>query len=93
MLDKDLEHTLNSAFKEARGKRHEFVTVEHLLLALLENPSALDVLKVCGANVSRLRSNLLEFIDRTTPVIPLNIHDRDTPVSYTHLTLPTILRV
>jgi len=78
MLDKDLEHTLNSAFKEARGKRHEFVTVEHLLLALLENPSALDVLKVCGANVSRLRSNLLEFIDRTTPVIPLNIHDRDT---------------
>lgn len=78
MLDKELEYTLNTAFKEARNKRHEFVTVEHLLLALLENASALDVLKACGANINRLRSNLTEFIDRTTPVIPLNIHDRDT---------------
>jgi ATP-dependent Clp protease ATP-binding subunit ClpA len=78
MLDKELEYTLNVAFKEARNKRHEFVTVEHLLLALLDNTSALEVLKACGANVSRLRSNLTEFIDRTTPVIPLNIHDRDT---------------
>lgn len=78
MLDKELEYTLNIAFKEARSKRHEFVTVEHLLLALLENASALDVLKACGANVNRLRSNLVEFIDRTTPVIPLNVHDRDT---------------
>lgn len=78
MLDKELEYTLNVAFKEARNKRHEFVTVEHLLLALLDNSSALDVLKACGANVVRLRTNLTEFIDRTTPVIPLNIHDRDT---------------
>lgn len=78
MLDKELEFTLNAAFKEARGKRHEFVTVEHLLLSLLENTSALDVLKACGANIPRLRNNLIEFIDRTTPIIPLNIHDRDT---------------
>ncbi|MBX3709395.1 MAG: ATP-dependent Clp protease ATP-binding subunit ClpA [Gammaproteobacteria bacterium] len=78
MLDKELEFTLNTAFKEARNKRHEFVTVEHLLLALLENSSALEVLKACGGNVNRLRSNLTEFIDRTTPVIPLNVHDRDT---------------
>lgn len=78
MLDKELEYTLNVAFREARNKRHEFVTVEHLLLALLDNSSALEVLKACGANVNRLRSNLTEFIDRTTPVIPLNIHDRDT---------------
>ncbi len=78
MLDKELEYTLNVAFKEARTKRHEFVTVEHLLLALLDNTSALEVLKACGANINRLRSNLTEFIDRTTPVIPLNIHDRDT---------------
>jgi ATP-dependent Clp protease ATP-binding subunit ClpA len=78
MLDKELEYTLNTAFKEARNKRHEFVTVEHLLLALLENSSALETLKACGANMSRLRSNLTEFIDRTTPVIPLNVHDRDT---------------
>lgn len=78
MLDKELEYTLNTAFKEARNKRHEFVTVEHLLLTLLDNTSALEVLKACGANISRLRSSLTEFIDRTTPVIPLNIHDRDT---------------
>lgn len=78
MLDKELEYTLNVAFKEARNKRHEFVTVEHLFLALLDNSSALDVLKSCGANVNRLRSNLTEFIDRTTPVIPMNVHDRDT---------------
>lgn len=78
MLDKELEYTLNAAFKEARTKRHEFVTVEHLLLALIDNASALEVLKACGANINRLRTNLMEFIDRTTPVIPLNIHDRDT---------------
>ena len=71
MLDKELEYTLNMAFKEARTKRHEFVTVEHFLLHLLDNTSALDVLKACGANISRLRSNLTEFIDRTTPIIPL----------------------
>jgi ATP-dependent Clp protease ATP-binding subunit ClpA len=78
MLDKELEYTLNVAFKEARAKRHEFVTVEHLLLALLDNSSAIEVLKACGANMNRLRSNLVEFIDRTTPTIPLNVHDRDT---------------
>lgn len=78
MLDKELEYTLNVAFKDARNKRHEFVTVEHLFLALLDNSSALEVLKSCGANVGRLRTNLTEFIDRTTPVIPMNVHDRDT---------------
>ncbi|MDR3492891.1 MAG: ATP-dependent Clp protease ATP-binding subunit ClpA [Gammaproteobacteria bacterium] len=78
MLDKELEYTLNLAFKEARAKRHEFVTVEHLLIALLENSSSLEVLKACGANVNRLRNNLIEFIDRTTPVIPAHVHDRDT---------------
>lgn len=78
MLDKELEYTLNLAFKEARSKRHEFVTVEHLLIALLENSSALEVLRACGANINRLRNNLIEFVDRTTPVIPSHIHDRDT---------------
>ncbi len=78
MLDKELEYTLNLAFKEARAKRHEFVTVEHLLIALLENSSSLEVLKACGANINRLRNNLVEFIDRTTPVIPVHVHDRDT---------------
>lgn len=78
MLDKELEYTLNLAFKEARAKRHEFVTVEHLLIALLENSAAVEVLKACGANIGHLRNNLVEFIDRTTPIIPVHIHDRDT---------------
>jgi ATP-dependent Clp protease ATP-binding subunit ClpA len=78
MLDKELEYTLNVAFKEARGKRHEFVTVEHLLLALLDNSSVIEVLKSCGANLLRLRNNIAEFIERTTPVIPLHVHDRET---------------
>jgi len=78
MLDKELEYTLNLAFKEARAKRHEFVTVEHLLIALLENSAAVEVLRACGANLNRLRANLVEFTDRTTPTIPPHIHDRDT---------------
>ena len=78
MLDKELEYTLNLAFREARTKRHEFVTVEHLLIALLENSSAAEVLKACGANIPRLRQNLIEFTDRTTPSIPSNVTDRDT---------------
>lgn len=78
MLDKELEYTLNLAFKEARSKRHEFVTVEHLLIALLDNSAASEVLKACGANINRLRNNLVEFVDRTTPIIPVHIHDRDT---------------
>lgn len=78
MLDKELEYTLNAAFKEARTKRHEFVTVEHLLLALLDNSSVIDVLKGCGANLNRLRQNVAEFVERMTPVIPSHVHDRDT---------------
>ncbi len=77
MLNKELEYTLNLAFREARVKRHEFVTVEHLMIALLDNPSAAEALRSCGANFTRLKNTLIEFIDRTTPMIPLHIHDRD----------------
>jgi len=69
MLSKDLEFTLNQAFKRAREKRHEFLTVEHLLLALLDNPSALEVFKACGADVDRLRKEVDAFIEETTPTI------------------------
>lgn len=78
MLSKDLELTLNAAFKTAREKRHEFMTVEHLLLALLENDSALRVLKACGADLKRLREELSEFVDSTTPLIPTNDLERET---------------
>ena len=78
MLSKDLEVTLNAAFREAKAKRHEFMTVEHLLLALLDNDVALDVLQKIGADVDKLRSDLKEFIESTTPLIPAGDSDRDT---------------
>jgi ATP-dependent Clp protease ATP-binding subunit ClpA len=78
MLSKDLEHTLNDAFRGARAKRHEFMTVEHLLLALLDNNDALQVLKACGADIGNLRGDLVEFVDATTPLIPQDEDERDT---------------
>lgn len=70
MLSKELEFTLNLAFKEARDKRHEFLTVEHLLLALTDNPAALEVLRACGADLDQLRDELEAFLDETTPLLP-----------------------
>ncbi len=78
MLSKDLEITLNNAFKSARIKRHEFMTVEHLLLALLDNESAVQVLRACGADISRLRQELVEFVDSTTPLLPADDQERET---------------
>ncbi len=78
MLSKDLEQTLNEAFRGARTKRHEFMTVEHLLLALLDNNDAIRVLKACGADIGGLRGDLVEFVDATTPLIPEDEEDRDT---------------
>ncbi|SHF02509.1 ATP-dependent Clp protease ATP-binding subunit ClpA [Modicisalibacter ilicicola DSM 19980] len=78
MLSKELELTLNTAFTVARSKRHEFMTVEHLLLALLDNASAADVLRACGANLDKLRSDLQDFINSTTPLIPEGQDDRET---------------
>ena len=78
MLSKELELTLNTAFTVARSKRHEFMTVEHLLLALLDNASAADVLRACGANLDKLRVDLQDFINSTTPLIPEEQEDRET---------------
>jgi ATP-dependent Clp protease ATP-binding subunit ClpA len=78
MLSKDLEQTLNDAFRGARAKRHEFMTVEHLLLALLDNNDAIRVLKACGADIGGLRGDLIEFVDATTPLIPEEEEERDT---------------
>lgn len=69
MLDKDLEVTLNSVFNDARGRHHEYVTVEHLLLALLDNNSAIQVLKACGANLNVLYSELSKFIQENSPLL------------------------
>ena len=78
MLNKELEFTLNLAFKDAKERRHEFMTVEHLLLALLDNPSAGNVLQACDANIDELRRDLEEFIAETTPLIPDDDSSRET---------------
>jgi ATP-dependent Clp protease ATP-binding subunit ClpA len=77
MLDKELEQSLNNAFREARERRHEFMTVEHLLLALLDNMSATNVLKACGANLNSLHSDITNFIQENSPLIE-DEDDRDT---------------
>ncbi len=69
MLSKELEATLNAAFRDAREKRHEFMTVEHLLLALLDNGDANKVLKACGVQIDKLRQDLENFLSETTPVL------------------------
>ncbi len=69
MIAQELEVSLHKAFVEARSKRHEFITVEHLLLALLENPSAQEVLKACAAKLDELQKALAEFIEQHTPIV------------------------
>ena len=69
MLNKDLEQTLNEAFVFARQHRHEFMTVEHLLLMLLDNSAAKEALKACGASIEALRTELTDFVNETTPLM------------------------
>ncbi|OUS36174.1 ATP-dependent Clp protease ATP-binding subunit ClpA ['Osedax' symbiont bacterium Rs2_46_30_T18] len=69
MLNHELEETLSKAFRDARDLRHEFMTVEHLLLGLLDNADANKVLVACGANMSKMRESLEEFISETTPLL------------------------
>lgn len=78
MLNKELESSLNGAFARAREKRHEFMTVEHLLLALLENDAAKEALLACQADLDALRNELDVFIDQTTPLIPESDETRET---------------
>ena len=70
MIAQELEVSLHLAFVEARQKRHEFITVEHLLLALLDNPTAAQALRACGANLELLRHDISRFINDHTPIVP-----------------------
>jgi len=79
MLSKELELTLNHAFRNAFEKRHEFISVEHLLLAMLDNHSAVEVLKSCGANVDWLRQELVNFLEETTPLIAPGVKRETQP--------------
>jgi len=78
MLNQELELSLNMAFARAREHRHEFMTVEHLLLALLSNPSAREALEACSVDLVALRQELEAFIEQTTPVLPVSEDERDT---------------
>ena len=77
MLSKELEFTLNQAFRTAREKQHEFMTIEHLLLALLDNPAAAQVLRACGADIDGLRRDIDGFLEETTPLI-MDDNNRET---------------
>ncbi len=79
MLSKELEYSLNAAFKYAHDKRHEYITVEHLLLAMLDNPSAVEVLKACGGNLDQLRRELVQFLDETTPLLAPGMNRETQP--------------
>ncbi|MDC7712732.1 ATP-dependent Clp protease ATP-binding subunit ClpA [Vogesella sp. LYT5W] len=70
MIAQELEVSLHMAFMEARRKRHELISVEHLLLAMTDNPSAAEVLRACGANIEQLKKQLGDFIDEHTPIVP-----------------------
>ena len=78
MLSRELELTLNVAFREARAKRHEFITVEHLLLSLLDNESAVAALQACGGESDTMRRELVAYIDDATPVLPEPDGGRET---------------
>ena len=78
MLNKELENTLNNAFKIARNKHHEFMTVEHLLLAMIDNDEAVEVLTACGVEIAELQKSLNDFIDSTTPLLSDGEEERDT---------------
>ena len=79
MLSKELEVTLNTAFKNAHDKRHEFITVEHLLLALLDNSAAEAIMKACACDIKTLRGQLTQFIDETMSLIPPGIQRETQP--------------
>ncbi|WP_114191958.1 ATP-dependent Clp protease ATP-binding subunit ClpA [Edaphovirga cremea] len=78
MLNQELELSLNMAFARAREHRHEFMTVEHLLLALLSNPAAREALEACTVDLVALRQELEAFIEQTTPTLPTSEEERDT---------------
>ncbi|MCZ2135819.1 MAG: ATP-dependent Clp protease ATP-binding subunit ClpA [Burkholderiales bacterium] len=79
MIAQELEVSLHMAFVDARQKRHEFITVEHLLLAMLDNPSAAEVLRACAVDLDELRSALAAFINEHTPRLPQNSESDTTP--------------
>ena len=81
MLSAELEYCLKEAFQRAREERHEFITVEHLLLALLDTSQVVEILEGCGADIARLSSDLEESVDDSTPRMPDDVDDDAEPQS------------
>ena len=93
MIAQELEVSLHMAFMDARQKRHEFITVEHLLLAMLDNPSASEVLRACAANIEELRKNLTEFVTEHTPVVKSAEVDTQPTLGFQRVIQRAILHV
>ena len=93
MIAQELEVSLHMAFMEARQKRHEFITEEHLLLALLDNPSASEVLRACAADVDELRKLLAEFVTEHTPVLSGEESDTQPTLGFQRVIQRAILHV
>ncbi|MGH8617877.1 MAG: Clp protease N-terminal domain-containing protein, partial [Burkholderiales bacterium] len=93
MIAQELEVSLHMAFMEARQKRHEFITVEHLLLALLDNPSASEVLRACGTDVEDLRKQLSEFVTEHTPILATEDADTQPTLGFQRVIQRAILHV
>ena len=93
MIAQELEVSLHMAFMEARQKRHEFITVEHLLLALLDNPSAAEVLKACAAEIDDLRKLLSEFVTEHTPILAAADTDTQPTLGFQRVIQRAILHV
>ncbi len=93
MIAQELEVSLHMAFMEARQKRHEFITVEHLLLALVDNPSASEVLKACAADVDDLRKQLAEFVTEHTPILAGEEVDTQPTLGFQRVIQRAILHV
>ena len=93
MIAQELEVSLHMAFMEARQKRHEFITVEHLLLALLDNPSASEVLKACATEIDDLRKLLSEFVSEHTPILASDESDTQPTLGFQRVIQRAILHV
>src|SRR5579862_5816805 len=93
MIAQELEVSLHMAFMEARQKRHEFITVEHLLLALLDNPSASEVIKACAAEIDDLRKLLSEFVTEHTPILTSEEADTQPTLGFQRVIQRAILHV
>ena len=93
MIAQELEVSLHMAFMEARQKRHEFITVEHLLLALLDNPSTSEVLKACATEIDDLRKLLSDFVTEHTPILATEDTDTQPTLGFQRVIQRAILHV